>query len=433
MLAAGKLHADPNCHFVLFQRGDIMSHITIVRAVTLGVGVMLSAAFAVADDWPGWRGPHGDNHVTGFTAPSTWPKSLTKKWSEKVGIGESSPILAGDKVYAFGRKGGDEVITCRDAATGKEIWIYKYAAKAVTAPAAGFPGTRSTPVIGEGKLCSLGVNGDVTCVDIASGKRAWSKETKKPRFWTSTSPLIADGMCIVFGDGLTAYSLADGAAKWKWASSAETPYGSPVLMTIDGVKTVVTPSNGALAGIALADGKELWKVSIGPGGKDYFHHYSTPLVDGATVIYSVTGVKGAIGSILALKVEKKDGGFKANELWNNKKLSANQYHTPLLKDGLIYGVNTSRQMFCLDAKTGKQLWDEKTKRGACGSILDAGPVLVELTSDQELVAFKASNSKFDEVAKYKVGADETWSVPILAGNRIYVKDKAGALTMYSLE
>ena len=211
-----------------------------------------------------------------------------------------------------------------------------------------------------------------------------------------------------------------------------TPYGSPVFMTVDGVKTIVTPSNGALVGVALADGKELWKVSIGPG-KDYFHHYSTPLVDGSTVIYSVTGVKGAIGNILALRIEKKDGAFKATELWNNKKMSANQYHTPVLKDGLVYGVNTARQMFCLDAKTGEQLWDEKTKRGACGSILDAGPVLVELTADQDLIAFKANKSKFEEVAKYKVGTDETWCVPILAGNRIYVKDKAGALTMYTLE
>src|SRR5262245_750774 len=310
-----------------------MSYPAITRITTLAFAFLAGAMCASADDWPGWRGPHGDNHVTGFTAPATWPKSLAKKWSEKVGTGESSPILAGDKIYAFGRKDGDEIITCRDAATGKEIWTYKYEATPVKGPAASFPGARSTPVVGEGKVCTLGANGTVTCVDAATGKFAWKNETTRPGFYTSTSPLIIDGLCIVFGNGLTAYKLTDGTTKWTWASATEAPYGSPVLMTVDGMKTVVTPSKGALAGIALADGKELWKVSIGPGGKDYFHHYSTPLVDGSTVIYSVTGVKGAVGDVLAVKIEKKDGAFKATELWNNKKLSANQYHTPLLKDG----------------------------------------------------------------------------------------------------
>lgn len=411
-------------------------HASVLRKLlTIAFTLLLGTAFANADDWPGWRGPRGDNKVTGFTAPSSWPKDLTKKWQGKVGEGESSPIMAGDKIFAFGRTGSDETTVCLDVATGNVVWTYKGSAAAVTGPsAAKFSGTRSTPVVGEGKVCTLGVNGTVTCLNAAKGDLVWKKETTTPKFYTSTSPLISDGKCIVFGDGLTAYDLADGSVKWKWAGSAQAPYGSPVLMTVDGTKTVVTPSKGALAGVNLADGKELWKVSIGPtGGKgDYFHHYSTPLVDGNNVIYSVTGSQGADLNTICLKIEKKADSFKTSEVWNIK-TSANKYHTPVLKDGLMYGVNASRFFYCLDAKTGKELWVDKNKRGDCGSILDAGSVLLALTSDQDLIAFKASDKQFEQIAKYRVGNGETWSVPIVDGNRIFVRDKKGLLTKYVLE
>src|SRR5207253_6521617 len=177
-----------------------------------------------------------------FTEPTTWPKELTKKWKVTVGVGESSPVLVGDKLYVFARQGGDEVTLCLDAATGKELWKDKYATAAVKGPAGGFPGPRSTPAVGEGKVCTLGVNGVVSCVDALTGNVVWRKETEaKPMFYTSTSPLIADGKCIVYVGSLTAYDLTNGEAKWEWKGSG-TPYGSPVLMTIDGVQQVVTPT-----------------------------------------------------------------------------------------------------------------------------------------------------------------------------------------------
>jgi outer membrane protein assembly factor BamB len=90
---------------------------------TIGVSfVLLLGAGVRAQDWPQWRGPNRDNKVTGFTEPKTWPKELTKKWQVAVGVGESSPVLAGGKIYVFARVGDEEVILCLDATSGKEIW-----------------------------------------------------------------------------------------------------------------------------------------------------------------------------------------------------------------------------------------------------------------------------------------------------------------------
>jgi outer membrane protein assembly factor BamB len=391
--------------------------------------MLLIGNCVAAQDWPQWRGPNRDNKVVGFAAPKEWPKELTKKWKVSVGLGEASPLLVGDKVYVFARQGGDEVTLCLDAASGNEIWKDKYKADAVKGPASGYPGPRSTPAVGEGKVCTLGVGGVVSCVDASNGKMVWRKDTKKPQFYTSTSPIIVDGKCVVFGEALTAFDLNSGAVKWTGPGGA--PYGSPVLMTVDGVKMVVTPTgSNNLVGVNLADGKELWQAKY--GGVGYVGNYSTPLIDGPTVFYTA-GVKGGKGgNTVALKIEKKGDAFTATEIWK-KNFAAAGYHTPLFKDGLLFGVSGGKTFFCVDAKTGDELWKDKTTRGECGSILDTGPVLLSLTSDSKLVAFKASNKEYMEVAKYTVSDSPTWAVPIIAGNRVFVKDKGGSLTLWTIE
>jgi len=268
----------------------------------------------------------------------------------------------------------------------------------------------------------------------------WRKDTKsKPGFYTSTSPIVADGKCIVYVGTLTAFDLSSGEAKWTW-SGGGAPYGSPVLMTVAGTKQVVTPTqSNNLASVGLADGKLLWQVKL--DGSGYFGNYSTPLVAGDKVFYSSgggrggkggKGAKGGAGSTVALKIDKKDDGFAATELWK-KPFTAAGYHTPLFKDDAIFGVSPARTFFCVDAKTGEELWKDKTPRGECGSILDAGAVLLSLTSDSKLVAFEPSKKEYKELAKYTVSSSETWSVPIVVGNRIYVRDKGGSLTLWTIE
>jgi outer membrane protein assembly factor BamB len=386
----------------------------------LALGVFCLAASAGAADWPQWRGPNRDNKVTDFIAPKTWPKALTQKWKVSVGNGVASPALVGDKVYVFTRQGDEEVIRCLDASNGKEVWKDKYTAVAVRPPASRFPGPRSSPAVAEGKVCTLGVGGVVSCLDASTGKVVWRKDTKSwPQFYTASSPIIADGKCIVYlgsrGKGeVVAYDLASGEEKWK-SPEAGPPYGSPILMTVEGTKQIVTPTDRSIVGINAADGKRLWEV---PFKAKYMN--GTPIVvDGSTVIYA----SAPAGGTVALRITKKGDGFEAKELWK-KSQGPGQYNTPVLKDGLLFGLSGTRgtNFFCMDAKTGDVLWTDKTGRGQCGAVIDAGSVLLALTSDSNLVAFKPSNKGYEEVAKYKVADSETWAYPIITGNRVLVKD-----------
>src|SRR5262245_25079975 len=108
------------------RTGATMKNANPTTGMVVGCIMLLSANGVWAQDWPQWRGPNRDAKVKGFNAPKTWPKELTQKWKVTVGDGVATPALVGDKLYVFTREGGNEVLRCLDAATGKELWQDKY-------------------------------------------------------------------------------------------------------------------------------------------------------------------------------------------------------------------------------------------------------------------------------------------------------------------
>jgi outer membrane protein assembly factor BamB len=396
-----------------------------IRRVGIIVGclALIQGSRVFAQDWPQWRGQNRDAKAIGFTAPSTWPKTLTQKWKATVGNGVATPALVGDKLYVFARRGDDEVACCLDAATGKELWADKYAAKAANGPAAQFPGPRSSPTVADGKVVTLGVRGTLSCFDAASGKQLWRKTDAAeapPRFFTSCSPIVVDGLCIVqlggeAKGGIVAYDLASGDEKWKWTGNG-TAYASPDLLTMDGVKMVVALTAKSLVGLGAADGKLLWETPFAVSGMGY--NAATPIVGGQTVYIS-----GSLRGTRALKIEKQGDRYSAKELWKNPELSV-QFDTPILKDGLLYGISSRNFLFCMNAETGKTAWTDRVRgeRGY-GSVVDVGPVLLGLTTTAQLLVFEPSEKRFKQVASYKVADEDTYAYPVAAGNRLFIKDQ----------
>lgn len=394
--------------------------------------ILLSAGCVLAQDWPQWRGANRDGKVAGFKAPQSWPKELTPKWKTTVGSGAATPALVGDKLYVFARQDADEVTLCLDAGSGKELWKDKYPAQAVGGPAGQHSGPRSSPAVGNGKVVTLGVGGVLSCLDAATGKVVWRKDDVKawPRFFTAASPIIIDGMAIAHlggqGNGaLIAFDLASGNEKWKWADEGP-GYASPALMTVGGTKQIVTLTEKSVVGIGVADGKLLWQVAFAPQGMAY--NASTAIVDGQTVIFAGQG-RGT----KAVKIEKQGDGFAAKELWSNADL-APQFNTPVLKNGLLFGLSGRGNFYCLNAQTGQTAWTDTTQQDnrGFGSILDAGSVLVALAPKSELIVFKPSDKEYSELARIKVAETQTYAHPVLAGNRVFVKDK-DAVTMGMIE
>src|SRR5215468_2367547 len=108
--------------------------------------VLFLAAGASAADWPQWRGPARDGLVPGLPARAEWPASLKQAWRVPVGLGHSSPLVAGDRVFVFAREGAEEAVQAVGLATGQRAWRQAYKAPYTVNPAASShgPGPKAT-------------------------------------------------------------------------------------------------------------------------------------------------------------------------------------------------------------------------------------------------------------------------------------------------
>jgi len=398
-----------------------------------GLLILSSIISISAQDWSQWRGANRDGKVSGFMAPESWPAELSIQWSEAVGTGDASPVLVGDKLYLFTRQDDKEVILCLDAGNGAEQWRNEYSAPAVTGAGARHPGPRSTPAIVDGKMVTLGASGILSCLDASTGKLLWRKDPFPgivPQFFTSMSPMIVDGLCIAHlggaGNGaLMAYDISSGDERWRWAEEGP-DYGSPVLLTIDGTKQIVTPTEKSIVGVDLSDGKLLWKIPFAPVSRAY--NAATPIVKGNTVIYT-----GAARGTHAVKIEKQGGNFVASELWSNADLAV-QFNTPVLKEDVLYGYTNTGFLFCIDAMNGNSAWTDTIKHDRSGfaAMLDLGPVIMALPSSSELIILKPVKEKYTELANIKIADLPTYATPVVAGNRIFVKDEQN-ITLWKIQ
>ena len=389
--------------------------------LTVGIFLITSTG-AMAENWPQWRGANRDGKATGFKPPEKWPAQPTQKWKVAVGIGDSSPALVSDRLYVFGRQESDEMVQCLEADSGKQIWENRYpAGHVVTGPAARHPGTRSSPTVAGDKVFTLGVGGILSCLNARDGKLLWRKQSAEDYLGipfksdTSMSPLVTDTLCLVHvgiktNGAVMAFDLASGAPKWKWDGDGPAS-SSPVVMGAQGTKQVVTLTARYVVGLNLANGKLLWKVPFEAAQGNN----TTPVIGGQTVIYCGQG-KGTF----AINVSGSGGEFTTTPLWTNKTL-APRFTTPVMKDGLLYGY--SGHFYCEDAKTGATLWEDTVNRGNSGALVDAGTVIVATTVNSELTVFRPSEKAYKELARFKVADTEIWAHPVVAENRVFVRDR----------
>jgi len=291
-----------------------------------------------------------------------------------------------------------------------------------------------------GKVVTYGVQTTLSCLDAATGSKAWRKDAlgEHPRFYAASSPIVADGgpggklVIVEYGSedagGLVAYDLAGGGRQWAWKEDGAA-YASPVLATVGGAPAVIAETAGSVVAVSPADGKLLWQAKFRER-----YNASSPVVDGQTIIYS-----GPTKGTTAVAVEKSGDGWTAKELWADK--PGSNFSTPVVKGGLLFGISDQDQLFCINTRTGKSAWTAPLRkaggggrmgRSGYGSVVDAGAVLFALNPSGELVAFEPSDKEFKKLAAYQVAGGETYAYPVIDGKRVFVKDK-DSVTLWTMD
>jgi outer membrane protein assembly factor BamB len=394
---------------------------------------MSLAQVVSGQDWPQWRGPNRDGEVKAFRVPASWPATLKQQWTIDVGLGYSTPVLVGSRLFMFTRQGEEEVLTAHDALSGKVIWRTSYPASFRMNPATARhgPGPKSTPTFANNRLFTLGMTGVVSAFDAETGRRLWQTAPPKVEqaFHTAMSPVVDGSLVIVHVGGnndgaLTAFDAATGAVRWRWAGDGPA-YGSPLVADLAGTRQVVTFTQNNFVGVAVADGRLLWRR---PYTTQAQTTSQTPIFHKDMVIESGRG-----NGITAFRVAPGSGGWTTGNVWHTDEVSVHMSDCVAIEN-VLYGLShlNSGQYFALDLDTGKVLWRSEPRQTEHAAMSRTGSTIFSLEHDGELVVIRHSRTQFEPMARYKVATTETWPQPTLSGDRVYVKD-VSSLTLWTVQ
>lgn len=397
--------------------------------------IVLSASSASAQEWTQWRGPSRDGIVPAAVIPRQWPKATRRSWQVDIGEGYSSPVVANGRAFLHSRRDPEEIVTAIDVASGKVEWQQKYPAaftknQYATAMA---KGPNSTPLVAAGRLFTLGVTGILTAWNVADGTIAWrqdyssSVDTSKLFCGTAMSPMIEGGSLIVqvgsdvHGGRVLALDPSTGKERWVWKGPGP-GYASPLAVTIDGVRQIITLTNGSVVGIDAANGGSLWSI---PFQDDWHENIVSPLWTGNALI-----VSGPRQGTHAYAVTLADDEWQTKQMWKNADVTM-YTAAPVLADGVIYGMSNKRrgQFVAVRASDGSLKWSTTGRDGNHASILQHGEQLLFLTDGGVLIVARRTEEGITEERRYEISQSPTWSMPVLLPDGMLVREAAGVVKL----
>jgi outer membrane protein assembly factor BamB len=400
---------------------------------------LLTVAILCAADWPQWRGPNRDgiSKETGLLKewPSGGPKLL---WQVKnLGDGYSTPAVVGDRLYVMSSKGmDDEFVKALNGSDGKELWSVRIGKVGANTPGNNYPGPRSTPTVDGDRLYVLGSDGDLACLDAASGKIAWSTNVRstfggKPGQWAYAESPLVDGDTLVCTPGgatatIAAVDKKSGNPVWTCAvpEGDQAAYASITIVNAGGVKQYVQFLQKGLVGVEAKTGKLLWRYDA--PAKNSPANIPTP-ISRKDLVYGVA--KGGAGLI---RLSPSGAGIEAAEVYLKNNLP-NAIGGAVEVDGYLYGTNTG-SLICADFATGEIKWQFGEVKA--GSLLyadgrlywhgqETGEVaLVEATPEgaREKGRFTPPDMPTNRTPVENTKAGKSWTYPALANGKLYIRD-----------
>ncbi|MDZ4289974.1 MAG: PQQ-binding-like beta-propeller repeat protein [Prosthecobacter sp.] len=401
---------------------------------------LIGAMGARADDWPQFRGANRDAIWKETGILTTFPAAgLKVAWRAPVGYGLSSPVIAQGRVFLsdaeLQKPKGRERLHCFDEKTGKALWTH---AHEVTYPTWAFDpsqkaGPNSTPIVQDGKVWSLGMMGDLFCLDAVQGTEVWHKNLMqdygmKEFSGTTPCPLI-DGNRLILTIGckpdvsVLALDKATGKEIWRALGDPVT-YSSPIIIEAGGQRQLITWTPKAVTSLDPVTGKTWWREELNTTG-DY--GVATPVHHGDLLLIS--------GLMFQLDATKP----AATVLWPSIKPMAKRIfsHTsmPIILGDHVYAGKMSGQLVCVEARTGKVIWetDKVTSKGQGAAIhlTPNGDTVLLFTDQGNLIRAKLTPKGYEELSRVPVikptyafaGRMLVWPPPAYANGHVFARNE----------
>jgi outer membrane protein assembly factor BamB len=311
--------------------------------------------------WPRFRGPTGQGDIRPMDLPITWDKDGRNiLWRVAVpGLGNSSPIVWDQRVFltSASGKGLERSLHCFRLADGKLLWSRRVASRPPETGVRDKNGfASSTPVTdGERVIAFLGSCG-LVCYDF-DGKLLWQNDDIKVRttHGVGSSPLLYKNLVILVQDQNQAASIflaldkRTGKLVWQGRRQGAMTWSTPIVVHVGDHDELLVAGAETVKGYDPTTGKELWSLH-GPT-----QEVVPTLVIGNDMIYSASGRNGPI---LSLRPGGKGDVSRTHLIWRTVRVGPH-VPSPVLVHGRLYLANDTGIVNCLDAMTGKLIFQQR--------------------------------------------------------------------------
>lgn len=378
-----------------------------------------------------WRGPdrNGIYNETGLLR--VWPESGPDLlWHfDGLGEGHTSAAVTSKGVFISGMIEGIGYVFALDN-NGKLVWKTPYGQEW----ARNYDGSRSTPHVVNDKLYLMSGYGKLICLSTINGKTIWTVDLVKDYGarnidYGITENLLTDGNILYCTPGAADASLLaldrnTGKLIWKSKGNGETSaYCSPIMIKVNNRKILVTMMERSICGFDASTGSLLWKFSH---ENTYSVHPNSPVFYADHIFcFSELGNGGVM-----LKLDK-DGG-SVSEVWSSRLIDCITSGAVIFNNR-IYGTGDSnRKLFCLDFKTGKELFS--LKGFAPANIISAEGLLYLYSESGKVLLVEPKESEFKILGSFPVpfGTNQHMAHLVIKNKRLYVRH-GNSLMAYSID
>ncbi|RMH18942.1 MAG: alcohol dehydrogenase [Acidobacteria bacterium] len=390
------------------------------RPILILLLLLLAGLPLAAADSPQFRGPNRDGIFPETGLLKSWPEGGPKLLWMAEGLGESyaSVSVADGRIYTTGKHDQRGSVYAFDL-DGKLLWRKEYGAEH---SGNGYPGTRTTPTVDDGRLYLLSSAGLATAIDAESGDVVWQVDVfdafggSNIYFGVAESPLV-DGPRVIFTPGgkdaaVVALDKKTGDAVWTSKGlSDKAAYCSPRLFDDGERRQIITLVSQHLVGIGPETGEVLWRHPI---KVNYDIHANSPIFAGDSIYVSHGYGQG--GRLFQLAAD----GRSVSEKWREEKLDVHHGGAVLI-DGRIYGAASKKDWYCLDAASGEIA--ASIRRLGKGSVIYADGRLYGYLESGDVVLVDPDPANFQVVSRFKItqGSGQHWSHPVISDGVLYVR------------
>lgn len=349
-----------------------------------------NAGQAPEQNWPRWRGPEGTGHSTEKGLPVQWAPADVAWTTALKGSGQSSPIIWGDRIFLTSAldNGKKRLTFCIDRRNGKQLWEH-VSWTGMPEPTHKLNGWASPSCVTDGeRVYAYFGKAGLHCYTVA-GKHLWSRQLgeflSKTKRGVAASPVLAGKLVIVNGDSesdpyLFGIDKLSGETVWKTKRPATEGYSTPILVKAAGRAELVLNGHFFIAGYDPLKGTELWtcKSFIGRGEP------TATFADGLLYV-----LNGQAADIYAVRPGGAGDVTATHMAWHTPRKNGRDQSSPIVVNGFVFVSNIAGVGTCYDAKTGKQLWNERiSTANILSSPVAAGGKVYYLNEEGEAIVLE---------------------------------------------